>query len=78
MLTVKHVDIGGHESITLAETVIFDPAVGKDNEYPAGQVVAFGVPAPISDGCNRYSSGRVFVMNDFGKTVAVYRLLETR
>jgi hypothetical protein len=74
MLTVKHVEKSGHQSVTPAETVVFDPAVGKNNEWPKGQVVAFGVPQPVSDGCNRYGTGIVYVMNDHGSTVAKYDL----
>lgn len=74
MLTVKHVERSGHESVTVAATVIFDPATGQDKEYPNGQVVAFGVPMPVSDGCNRYSGGIIYVMNDHGSTVAKYDL----
>jgi hypothetical protein len=74
MLTVKHVERSGHEGVTTAESVIFDPATGADNEWPHGQVVAFGVPRPVSDGCNRYGNGLVYVMNDGGSTVAKYDL----
>lgn len=74
MLTVKHVEKSRHEGITQAETVVFDPATGASNEYPNGQVVAFGVPQPTADGCNRYGNGVVYVMNDRGSTVAKYNL----
>jgi hypothetical protein len=74
MFTVKHVERDGHEGVVQADSVIFDPAVGENNEYPKGQVVAFGVPQPTSDGCNRYGNGVVYVMNDRGSTVAKYNL----
>lgn len=74
MLTVKHVEKSGYESINLAEVVTFDPAVGSNNEWPKGQVVAFGVKQPMSDGYNRYGNGIVYVMNDQGSTVAKYNL----
>jgi hypothetical protein len=74
MLTVKHVERSRHESITTATGVWFDPAVGKNNEYPNGQLVAVGVPQPTIDGCNRYSSGVIYVMNENGKTVGKYDL----
>jgi hypothetical protein len=69
-LTVKHVDRDGHESLTQAITVTFHPG---DKQEPT-EVRAFGVPDPVSDGCNRYASGRVFVMNEAGATVAKYDL----
>lgn len=74
MLTIKHVEKSGHESLTPAETVCFDPAIGEHGEYPNGQVCAFGVPHPVSDGCDRYSSGIIYVMNDAGRTVSKYDL----
>lgn len=74
MLTVKHIENDGHESITSAESVVFDPAVGQGNEWPRGQVIAFGVPQPTSDGCNRYGSGVVYIMNSTGSTVGKYDL----
>lgn len=74
MLTVKHVESNGYQSVTLAEMVTFDPAIGQNNEYPNGQVIAWGVKQPISDGCNRYGDGLIYVMNDQGSTVAKYDL----
>lgn len=74
MLTVKHVEKSGHESVTTAESVSFDPAAGENNEYPRGQLLAFGTPRPITGVFDQYSSGTVYVMNSTGATVAIYRL----
>jgi len=71
-LTVRHIERSGHESVTQAVSVSFEPARGKS---PA-QLIAFGVPSPISDGCNRYGDGKIFVMNEAGATVAKYDLDE--
>lgn len=72
MLIVKHVEKSGHEGITVAEAICFDPTTGR--EYSKGQVIAFGVPRPISDGFNRYSSGMVHVLSASGDAIAKYDL----
>lgn len=69
-LTVRHLEPSGHESITQAVSVSFQP-LGDNQDL---QLIAFGVPNPVSDGCNRYASGTVYVMNEAGATVAKYDL----
>lgn len=76
MLTVKHVETSGHENVTTADSVTFDPAVGENNEYPRGQVLAWGVPG-LSE-MHRFSSGIVYVMNARGSTVSTYNLNDGR
>lgn len=69
MLTVKHIEESGHESICQATGVSFNP----DSER---MLVATGVGAASvsADDCNRYTSGKVYVMNESGKTVGNYVL----
>jgi hypothetical protein len=76
MLTIKHVEESGHQSVTSAASVTFTPAnlTHPDDQNGHDEVIAFGVPMPISDGCNRYRNGTVYVMNDHGSTVANYNL----
>lgn len=71
MLTVKHVEKSGHESVTPTTSIAFDPATGENKEYPRGQLLAFGIDTTVA-GYNRYASGTVYVMNDNGSTVARY------
>ena len=80
MLTVKHVEESGRESITTAKVVTFEPPDGDDDDsklkkaFPRGKVIAFGVPQPVSDGYNQYGDGVVYVMNEAGATVSKYIL----
>ena len=76
MLTVKHIEKNGYESMTPAATVTFTSAsiAHPGDPNAKDEVIAFGVPMPVSDGCNRYGSGTVYVMNDHGSTVAKYHL----
>ncbi len=74
-LTVRHIEKSGREGLTMATTVEFVPgsksvkdADGRDH------VIAYGVPAPVSDGCNRYGDGTIYVMNEAGRTIAKYDL----
>jgi hypothetical protein len=76
MLTVKHIEKNGYESLTPAKVVTFTPAKSAhpDANNPHDEVIAFGVPMPVSDGCNRYGNGMIYVMNEAGSTVARYNL----
>ena len=82
MLSVKQVEESGHESIVLAETVEFFPhgdEVGSSGYPPKDgkpMLLAYGVVGGgLSGGYNRYGGpGRVYVMNDSGKTIAAYDL----
>jgi hypothetical protein len=71
MLTIKHVEELGHESIQAARSVSYDPAGG-------GTLIAFGCEpnggAVDADGVCRYGDGRVYVMNENGATVGTYNL----
>ena len=68
MLTINHIEVDGHEGIHLARQV----------SYAIGQLTAFGCPGPDEgarrDGVVNYGTGRVYVMNENGKTVAAYDL----
>ena len=76
MLTIKHVERGGFECVTSAAVVEFIPAALAEPSdlTPHDEVIAFGVPQPVSDGCNRYQDGTIYVMNDHGSTIATYHL----
>lgn len=73
-LTVRHLEPSGHESITQAISVSFQPGTNPPGDNEDTQLIAFGVPNPVSDGCNRYASGTVYIMNEAGATVAKYDL----
>jgi hypothetical protein len=68
MYSIKHVEDNGYESVMSAVSVSFNP---ETNE-----LIGYGSPGPDEgarkDGVVRYSSGHAFVMNEQGKTVAVY------
>lgn len=70
MLTLKHVEDDGHESMMEAISVSFD---GKK-----GELTGYGSPGPDEgarkDGVVKYATGHVYVMNGQGKTVGVYSL----
>lgn len=70
MLTIKHVDNDGTESVMMALSVSYDPR--------AEELVGYGSPGPDEgarqNGVVRYASGRVYVMNENGKTVGAYNL----
>ncbi len=55
MMTVKHIEIDGHERLFTVASV---------SRTPEGKLV-FDVE-------KRIDSGKVYIMNDAGKTVAVY------
>lgn len=57
MMTVRHVDVDGHERVFEVDSV--DRTPPPDNE------LVFGI-------VRRIASGTVYVMNDAGKTVAKY------
>lgn len=82
MLTVKHIEekngITIHESVVLAVSISYFPE-GEDVGQPAPTppfVRAFGVVGGgvNGDGENSYANGRIYVMNDNGKTIANYDL----
>ena len=70
MLTIKHIEMDGHESVMSAVSVSFN---AEKNE-----LTGFGSPGPDEgsrkDGVIVYGSGHIYVMNENGKTVAAYNL----
>lgn len=74
LLTIKHVEKSGHESIQQAHNVCFNPGDGK----VITSVEAFGCTgrggAVDADGHCSYVDGKVYVMNDAGATVGNYDL----
>lgn len=85
MLTIKHIEVNGCESLNTAESVSFYPK-GQDIGRPdlqatvdsSPQLVAFGGSCKLSGDHSTYGSGVVYVMNDAGKTVGVYELDDPR
>jgi hypothetical protein len=77
MLSIKHIEEGGCESVILAEKVAYFPKAAShpDASNPSDQVIAYGV---VGGGVNgdhsTFGSGWVYVMNDHGKTIANYDL----
>ena len=63
MLTIKHIGDGGRESVVTVVSVSFEP----DNNTLIGC-------GPNCVEMIRFQSGHAYVMNDLGKTVAVYNL----
>jgi len=71
MLTILHVEPSGHESLVQAKRITIEPSVVGDNvetrflhyESESGAVITLG-------------SGIVYVMNDAGKTVGKYKLVD--
>lgn len=76
LLTLKHVENCGHESIQLAHSVSFTPQTMKnaDRGVTASKLDAFGCTMGGAGGHCCYSSGIVYVMNANGSTVAKYVL----
>lgn len=74
-LTVRHLEPSGHESITQAISVSYQPGNNtpeRGDEKPL--LIAFGVPDSMGEGHCNYGSGTVYVMNEAGATVAKYDL----
>lgn len=70
MLTVKHQEDNGYEGVYSAESIAFSPATKA--EFAILFVCVTKTPNTNYDGIARISSGIVYVMNEQGKTVAVY------
>ena len=66
MLTVKHQEDNGRESVYSAVSTHFEPAT--DDQF----AMLFVHRRVNGDDDAQISSGLVYVMNDSGKTVAVY------
>jgi len=72
MFTVKHVEYeSGHESISAAKRVSYD----SGDTISTAHAGIRGVTVFESDGSADYLCGDVFIMNDNGATVGVYRHL---
>jgi hypothetical protein len=69
MLTVKHVETDGHESVVSATNVDSFEKNGKTRAL----VRVFGV-SHFPAGVGEYQNGVIYVMNENGKTVAKYNL----
>lgn len=69
MLTVKHIMVGGKESVRTVTKVDYYPQGAPGNGYDSPVVFT---EAP--DGTATYEFGRIYVMNENGKTVASYHL----
>lgn len=63
MMTIKHVDHSGKESVVAVESTLFD----KQQNCLIGC-------GPNRIELIRWTSGHAFVMNEQGKTVAVYNI----
>lgn len=78
MLTIRHVEKSGHESIQQANNVSFTPkkASHPEDRDPRDELIAFGctgIGGAVDEfGVCRYGSGKVYVMNDAGATVGNY------
>ena len=70
MLTIRHIETNGYESIETCLRLWREPEdrEAKDPDFDRGAMVA-----DLGGGLLRtFSSGTLFVMNDNGKTVAKY------
>lgn len=66
MMTLKHITPGGHESVTSLVSVSYDPETNI--------LIGHGTPS----GDVEWRTGRAYVMNAHGKTVAAYSLDSTK
>lgn len=75
MISIKHISPNGSHSISEAKAVTFCPAASKPPEEAVtilkDTVHVFGESSDIE-----IESGRVYVMNSGGKTIATYHLTE--
>lgn len=80
MLTIKHVEHGGHEGLQQCTSISYTPKNGghPDDRNPRAQLIAFGCTAKggavDEHGVCRYGDGMVYVMNETGATVGKYDL----
>lgn len=66
-MTIRHTGEGGRETIEVVLSVSFDP----NNNVLVGERANGAKPL-------HFSTGFAYVMNDLGKTVAVYNLMRSR
>jgi hypothetical protein len=77
MLSIKHIEENGCESIRMVTSVSYSPPGPDAGEgFPRGRVVAFGRRETEDgrDNVSQYGGGHIYVMNDQGSTVAKYDL----
>jgi len=78
MLTVKHVEKDGHESIRMVHSISYQPSRLEDIKGRTHSILtAYGCTdegGAVSDGVCSYSSGKIYIMNDAGSTVGNYDL----
>lgn len=71
MLSVKHIEENGYESITEAERVwTNNPA--EDNGYTTTLYASGGSASKPDSHPSVFSNGSVYIMNDNGKTIGAY------
>ena len=70
MMTIKHIDAGGHEEVVSLVSASFDPETNI--------LIGHGVACKDGLGELMWTQGRAFLMNEQGKTVAVYNLDSSR
>jgi hypothetical protein len=69
MFTVKYCGPNHHETLTSADEIYYDPAIGTNGEYPRGQLECFN-----GEKRTRHVDGVVYVMNETGATVSKFNL----
>jgi hypothetical protein len=77
MLTIKHIEKSGHESIQMARSVSYNPNGMEGHEPRTPTLEAHGCTGDggaVSNGWCCYGDGKVYVMNDAGRTVGNYDL----
>lgn len=71
MLTIRHIEPNGYETIYSCHSLWREPSPNQvKTEHPHYHQGA--MVADIGDDQRRFSSGQLFVMNENGKTVAKY------
>lgn len=78
MFTIRHIEPdSGHESLTSCESVDYDSGDTISTQHPGirGICAIGGGFRDQPDTGGQYQTGDVFVMNEAGATVAVYRRL---
>jgi len=76
MLTVKIVDLGGNESVFHARHVVASRRMGPDGNVTGVECLDEHYEPIVIRGNRCVTHGRVYVMNDNGKTVANYYLAQ--
>lgn len=74
MLTIKHVEACGRESVLQAHSISFVPKGADDKGQRVEAFGCTGDGGPVTGGWCSYGNGKVYVMNDAGATVGNYDL----